>query len=171
MAEIKATLELKGWNAAQLALRVPVIMERYGTVMDRQLKEEIKAVQYPWPRETKRYGKLSKTTNLKKRAAIRAAQGGLPYRLVGSPRDIVDSGDFLASQRKEFNQSKSQLTFTWDAKSDKGFMYAGLILTGYVVGPRSTVVPPRNWIKPALDKHPLDGFFIREWRKLARNNL
>ena len=89
---------------------------------------------------------------------------------MGSPRDIVDSGTFLRSQRREY-PSATQLVFTWDAKSDKGFMYAGLILTGYVVGPRSTVVPPRNWIKPALDKHPLNSFFIAEWRKLSSGNL
>lgn len=147
MAEIKASLSLKGWNAAQLKLRVPTILRSYGDVMDRQLKEEIKAVQFPWPRETNRRNGST----------------------VGSPRDIVDLGTFLRSQRRNY-PSATQLVFTWDAKSDKGFMYAGLILTGYTTK-RGTVVPGRNWIKPALDKHPLDGFFIREWRKLARNNL
>ena len=148
MAEVSARLELKGWNAAQLKLRVPVILRRYGDVMDRQLKEEIQTVQFDWPRQTRR-------------------RNGT---VVGSPRDIVDLGGLLRSQRREY-PSATQLLFTWDAKSDKGFMYAGLILTGYVVGPRSTVVPPRNWIKPALDKHPLNSFFIAEWRKLSSGNL
>ena len=147
MAEIKASLSLKGWNAAQLKLRVPVILRRYGDVMDRQLKEEIQTVQFPWPRETQR---RNGTT-------------------VNSPRDIVDLGGFLRSQRREY-PSATQLQFTWDAKSRKGFMYAGLILTGYTTK-RGTVVPGRNWIKPALDKHPLDSFFIAEWRKLSSNNL
>lgn len=146
MAEISASLSLKGWNATQLKLRVPVILRRYGDVLDQQLKEEIKTVQFPWPRETQR-----------KNGAR-----------VGSPRDIVDLGGFLRSQRREY-PSATQLLFTWDAKS-KGFPYAGLILTGYTTK-RGTVVPGRNWIKPALDKHPLDGFFIAEWRKLARNDL
>lgn len=169
MAEVRASLSLKGWNAAQLKLRVPVILRRYGDVMDRQLKEEIQTVQFDWPRQTRRYGKLLGATNLRKRAKIRAEQGGLPYRLVGSPRDIVDSGNFLRSQRRNFD-GRTTLTFTWDAKSDDGYMYAGGILTGYTTS-RGTVVPARNWIKPALDKHPLNGFFIREWRKLSGSGL
>lgn len=170
MAEIRARLELKGWNAQQLALRVPAIMERYGTVLDRQLKEEIKAIQWPWPRETKRYGKFNKAKTGRQAIKVMAAQGGKTYRIAGSPRDIVDSGDFLASQRREYNPSKSELVFTWDAKSEDGFAYTGSILTGYTTS-RGTVVPGRNWIKPALDKHPLDAFFVRKWRKLDRGGL
>lgn len=147
MAEIKATVSLKGWNAAQLKLRIPVILRRYGDVMDKQLKEEIQTVQFPWPRQTKR---RNGTT-------------------VSSPRDIVDLGGFLRSQRRDY-PSATQLVFTWNAKSDKGFPYAGLILTGYTTS-KGTVVPGRNWIKPALDKHPLDRFFIREWRKLSGSGL
>ena len=146
MAEIKASLSLKGWNATQLKLRIPVILRRYGDVMDQQLKEEIKTVQFPWPRETRR-----------KNGTV-----------VGSPRDIVDLGGLLRSQRRDY-PSATQLLFTWDAKS-KGFPYAGLVLTGYTTR-RGTVVPGRNWIKPALDKHPLDSFFITEWRKLSRGGL
>jgi hypothetical protein len=148
MAEVRASLSLKGWNATQLKLRVPIILRRYGDVMDKQLKEEIQTVQFPWTdRKTQR-------------------RNGT---VVGSPRDIVDLGGFLRSQRREY-PSATQLMFTWDAKSDKGFMYAGLILTGYTTK-RGTVVPGRNWIKPALDKHPLNGFFIREWRKLSGQGL
>ena len=146
MAEISASINLKGWNATQLKLRVPIILRHYGDVMDPQLKEEIKTVQYPWPRETKRRNRST----------------------VSSPRDIVDLGTFLRSQRRDY-PSATQLVFTWNAKS-KGFMYAGLILTGYTTK-RGTVVPGRNWIKPALDKYPLNGFFIREWRKLAGSGL
>lgn len=147
MAEIKANLSLQGWNAAQLKLRIPTILRSYGDVMDRQLKEEIKAVQFPWPRETRR-------------------RNG---KVVGSPRDIVDLGKFLRSQRRDY-PSATDLVFTWDAKNKQGSMYAGLILTGYTTK-RGTVVPGRNWIKPALDKHPLDAFFIREWRNLANSSL
>lgn len=155
MAEISARLELRGWNAAQLALRIPTIIRAYGDVMDRQLKEEIKAVQYDWPRETRR-------------------RNGT---IAGLTRDIVDTGRFLRSQRRDYPDATT-LRFTWNATSDNGFMYAGLILQGYVrTGTRpdgtsiSTAVEGRNWIKPALDKHPLNEFFIREWRRLAENNL
>jgi hypothetical protein len=170
MAEIKATLELKGWNAQQLALRVPAIMEHYGTVMDKELKNQITSIKWPWPNTTKRYGKFRKAKTAKQFLNVMAAQGGRTYTIAGSPRDIVDSGDFLASQRKEFNQSKSQLVFTWDARSEKGFMYAGAILTGYQATSGRNV-KGRNWIKAALDVHPLDSFFIAEWRKLSSNNL
>lgn len=146
MAEIKASLSLKGWNDVQLKLRIPTILRSYGDVMDQQLKEEIKTVQYPWPRTTRR-------------------RNGT---VVGSPRDIVDLGGLLRSQRRDY-PSATQLVFSWNAKS-KGFPYAGLVLTGYTTN-KGTVVPGRNWIKPALDKHPLDAFFIREWRKLARSGL
>lgn len=169
MAEISARLELKGWNAAQLKLRIPTIIRAYGDVLDKQLKEEIKTVQFKWPNETRRYGRLLNTTNLKKRAAIRASQGGLPYTIAGTTRDIVDSGNFLQSQRRDYPDATT-LRFTWDAKSDKGFMYAGIILTGYTTR-SGKPMPPRNWIKPALDKYPLNEFFIREWRALAGSRL
>jgi hypothetical protein len=160
MAEISVSLSLKGFDAKRLAERAGFILDAYGTVMDKQLKEEIKTVQFPlnepWPRKTRR---RNGTT-------------------VGSPRDIVDLGGLLKSQRKDFASAATfyQLTFTWNAKSKKGFPYAGLILNGYIAGRNDggksgTVVPGRNWIKPALDKHPLDAFFIREWRKLERNSL
>lgn len=147
MAEISARLELKGWNATQLKLRIPTIIRAYGDVMDRELKDQIQLVRYDWP--------------------------GITYRrngtIEGSPRDIVDTGNFLRSQRREYPDATT-LRFTWDAKSDKGFMYAGIILTGYTSrGGRA--LPPRNWIKPALEAHPLNEFFIRKWRELARSNF
>lgn len=149
MAEISARLELKGWNATQLKLRVPIIIRAYGKVMDPELKEQIKAVKWNWPNQTRR-------------------RNGT---IVGSPRDIVDTGNFLRSQRRDYLDLGNTLRFTWDAKSDRGFMYAGLILTGGAVGERSTPIKPRNWIKPALDKYPLNAFFIAEWRKLANSSL
>jgi len=148
MAEVRASLSLKGWNATQLKLRVPIILRRYGDVMDKQLKDEIQTVQFYWPRKTRR-------------------RNG---QVIGpGDRDIVDNGNFLHSQRRNFD-GRATLTFTWDAKSDDGYMYAGGILTGYTTK-RGTVVEGRNWIKPALDKHPLNGFFIREWRKLSGQGL
>lgn len=170
MAEIQARLELKGWNATQLKLRVPAIISAYGDVMDRQLKEEIKAVQFSWPRVTYRTGKFRAAKSDRQRNKVLKAQGGRKGVAVGSPRDIVDSGTFLRSQQR-FNDRPGEVRFTWDATSDDGFMYAGLILTGGSVGERSTPIPPRNWIKPALDKHPLNAFFVAEWRRLGQSRL
>jgi hypothetical protein len=169
MAEIKASLSLKGWNATQLKLRVPAILELYGTVMDKELKNQITSIKWPWPNTTKRYGKFNKAKTGRQAIKVMAAQGGKTYATAGSPRNIVDSGDFLASQKRAFD-GRTTLTFTWDARSEKGFMYAGAILTGYQTSSGRNV-PGRNWIKGALDEHPLDQFFIREWRKLGANRL
>ena len=144
---VQATYKLTGWNSTQLKLRVPAIMTAYGKVLDQQLKEEIKTVQFSWPRETKRKNRS----------------------VVGSPRDIVDLGGFLRSQRRD-RPDATTLRFTWDAKSDRGFPYAPLILTGYTTR-KGTVVPGRDWIKPALEAQPLDRFFAAEWRKLSGRSL
>lgn len=139
--KVQATYKLTGWNSNQLKLRVPVILTAYGQVMDKQLKEEIQKFQFRWPRETKR-----------KSGAV-----------VGSPRDIVDTKAFLRSQRRD-RPDATTLRFTWNTP------YSALILTGYTTN-KGTVVPGRNWIKPALQAQPLDRFFAAEWRKLAGQGL
>ena len=140
--QVKATYSLKGWNGNQLKLRVPQILTAYGQVMDQQLKTEIQTPQFSWPRTTKR-------------------RNG---QIVSSPRDIVDLRGLLRSQKRD-RPSATQLRFTWDARGKDGFAYAPLVLTGYSTR-RGTVVPGRNWIKPALQAVPLDQFFAKEWRKL-----
>lgn len=147
MAEIQAKLELKGWNATQLKLRIPTIIRAYGDVLDVELKEQIKAVKWSWPNQTRRRNGST----------------------AGTTRDIVDTGKFLRSQRRDYPDATT-LRFIWDAKSDRGFMYAGIILTGYTTS-TGKAMPPRNWIKPALDKFPLNAFFIKEWRRLGQNRL
>ena len=140
--QVKASFKLTGWNANQLKLRVPQILTTYGKVLGDQLKEEIQTPQFNWPRATKR-------------------RNG---QTVTSPRDIVDLGGLLRSQRRD-RPSATELRYTWEPKSSSGFMYAGLILTGYTTS-KGTVVPGRNWIKPALDKQPLEKFFAEQWRRL-----
>ena len=139
--QVRSTFKLTGWNANQLKLRVPVILTGYGKVIDQQLKEEIQLVQFPWPRKTYRKNGTIET----------------------SPRDIVDTGRFLRSQRRD-RPSATELRFTWDTP------YSALILTGYTTS-RGTVVPGRNWIKPALDNQPMERFFAAEWAKLSASNL
>lgn len=136
-----ATWKLRKWTGPELIRRVPKIVTLYGKVMDQQLKEEIKAVQYTWPRKTKRKNGSE----------------------VGSPRDIVDEGGFLRSQNRE-NPSPSELRFSWNTP------YANLIFNGYTTR-RGLVAPPRNWILPALEKRPLDDFFREQWARLASNDL
>ena len=146
MAEIRANFNLSQWNANQLRLRVPVIIRAYGDVLDPQLKEEIKTVQFLWPGTTRRRNGAT----------------------VGSPRDIVDTGAFLRSQRRDYPDATT-LRLTWDVKSPRGFSYAGLILTGYATR-TGRIMPPRDWITPALTKLPLDRFFAAEWQRQAGGN-
>lgn len=146
--QVKASFRLTGWNGNQLKLRVPQILTAYGSVLDKQLKEDIQTAQFSWPRDTKR-------------------RNG---SIASSPRDIVDTRTFLRSQSRD-RPTATQLRFTWSAP------YAPLIFTGYVTGSRKeggrsgTVVPGRNWIKPALDKQPLQPFFARQWQQLSGQGL
>lgn len=137
---LKTTFQLKGWNTNQLRARVPAILTVYGKVLDDELKDQIRLVQFPWPRRTYR-----------KNGTIE-----------GSPRDIVDLGGFLRSQRRN-RPSATELRFTWTAP------YASLILTGYTTN-RGNVVPGRNWIAPALKAKPLDEFFAAYWQIYAKRS-
>jgi hypothetical protein len=139
--QVQASYKLTGWNAPQLKLRVANIMTAYGKVIDQQFKEEIQLVQFPWP-----------GTTYRKNGTIE-----------GSPRDIVDTGAFLRSQRRE-RLNATTLKFTW---GNSGVNYAGYILQG-VPGKN---YPARDWIKPALTNLPLDGFFRAEWSRLAGRGL
>jgi hypothetical protein len=144
MVRIKARYKLQGWNANQLKLRVANILTAYGKVLGQHFKDEISLPQFPWPNPTRR------------------RNGSVVF----SPRNIVDTGAFLGSQQRE-RPSATQLRFTWGGG---GVDYAGRILTGE--GARwGKDGPPRNWIKLALDKQPLDRFFAEEWGRLSRTGL
>lgn len=137
-----ATWKLTKWTGSDLIRRLPpAILTEYGKVLDQQLKEEIKAVEYSWPRETRRKNKS----------------------VVTSPRDIVDLGGFLRSQDRQ-RINPTSLKFVWSTP------YAALILNGYTTN-RGAVVPPRNWIKPALDKLPFDDFVRQQWAILSTKKL
>lgn len=140
---ITASYNLKKWNAPQLMIRVAAVMTAYGKAMDQQLKEEIKLVQFPWPRITyRRNGTIE-----------------------GSPRDIVDTGAFLGSQRRT-TLSATSIKFTWGGSG--GVNYAGIILAGR---PDTAAYPGRNWIELALNNLPMDRFFAAEWRKLEGRGI
>lgn len=139
--QIKATYSLKGWQGKNIAARIPNLMADYRKILDRQLKEDIQTPQFSWTgRETKR---RNGTT-------------------VGSPRDIVDTGAFLRSQRAETQSSigSTTITFSW---GNDGVNYAGYILRG-----TTAAYPPRDWIRKALDKQPLDQFLLQNWRRYSR---
>lgn len=136
MTFVKASLRLSSLRSDDLIRRVPAIMTTYGKVMDQQLKEEIKTVQFSWPGETRR-------------------RNG---DLAGSPRDIVDTGAFLRSQRRR-RINATTLRFTWGGSG--GVTYAGIIYQG-----KGANYPARDWIKPALEALPIARFFAEEWRRL-----
>lgn len=138
---VNASYKLSGWNSNQLKLRVADIMTAYGTAIDKQLKEEIQTAQFDWPKQTKR-------------------RNG---SVAGTTRNIVDTGAFLRSQRRE-RPNATTLKFTW---GNDGVSYAGYILSG--IPGRN--YPDRNWIQPALNNLPLDAFFRQQWQRLAGSGL
>jgi hypothetical protein len=140
--QVRATFKLTGWNANQLKDRNRQILGKYQTVLDQQLKAEIQTPQFEWDRQTRRRNGTTVTT----------------------PRDIVDLGGFLRSQRRSFD-GRTTITFTWDVP------YANLILQGYITKRKGTLVKGRNWIKPALENAPLETFFAEQWRKLGKQGL
>ena len=142
MTFAQARLSLTNLRTADLIRRVPAILTTYGSALDKQLKEEIKTERYSWPGETRR---RNGTT-------------------VGSPRDIVDTGAFLRSQRR---RRVNLTTIRFDLGGSGGVTYAGSIFQG-IPGKN---YPARDWIKPALDALPIGPFFAREWRRLEGKSL
>jgi len=137
MAVIQARLRITAFRSEDLIRRVPKILTDYGKALDQQLKEEIKTEQFSWPRKTRRRNGSTVT----------------------SPRDIVDTGAFLRSQRRR-RINLTTIRFEWGGSG--GVTYAGSIYQG--IPGRN--YPARDWIKPALDALPIGEFFAREWRRL-----
>ena len=134
--EIQASYSVSGWEGDRLKRRVVDILTDYAAAIDKQLKEEIKTVQFPWP--------------------------GITYRrngtIEGSPRDIVDLGNFWRSQKRN-RISATEVRFTW---GNSVVTYAGIILKGRS---DTAAYPGRNWIEPALKALPFESFFAQEWPK------
>ena len=137
MAVIQSRLRITAFRSEELIRRVPKILTDYGKALDQQLKEEIKTEQFSWPGETRRRNGSTVT----------------------SPRDIVDTGAFLRSQRRR-RINLTTIRFDWGGSG--GVTYAGAIYQG--IPGRN--YPARDWIKPALDALPIGEFFAREWRRL-----
>lgn len=137
MAVIQSRLRLTSFRSEELIRRVPKILTDYGKALDQQLKEEIKTERFSWPGETRRRNGSTVT----------------------SPRDIVDTGAFLRSQRRR-RINLTTIRFDWGGSG--GVTYAGYIYQG--IPGRN--YPARDWIKPALDALPIGEFFAREWRRL-----
>lgn len=142
MTQIRATAKLTGFSPQFITARVPIILRQYDAVIFPAFKTEMSTAQFPWPRTTIR----------------RNGQA------VGSPRDIVDLGRLRASQQRfTLGAAGLSLGYRWGGPQAP---YAPLVLTGYVTS-RGSVVPGRDWILPALNRHPLDVFFAQQWRRLS----
>jgi hypothetical protein len=139
---IKSRLRLDSFRSDDLIRRLPKILSDYGAVLDKALKSEVQRVQYPWPGVTvRRNGET-----------------------VSSPRDIVDTGAFLRSQRRR-RISVTTIRFEWGGSG--GVTYAGFIYQGIP----AKNYPARDWITPALKAEPIAPFFAREWARLAAAGL
>ena len=139
---IKSRLRLENFRTEDLIRRVPKIVSDYGAVLDRALKAEIQSQQFPWPGVTRRCN----------------------GETVSSPRDIVDTGAFLRSQRRR-RINLTTIRFEWGGSG--GVTYAGNIFQGIP----GKSYPPRDWIKPALEAQPIAPFFAKEWKRLAAAGL
>jgi hypothetical protein len=139
---VTTTFNPGNMDPSRFIARSAEILRAYDTVIFPAFKEEIKAAQFSWPP-----------------IATRRRNGNI----VTSPRDIVDTGDFLSSQfRRQEAPLSLRLTYTWGGRGT-GVNYAGYILTGV----RGKRYPGRDWIKPVFTDHPLDRFFATNWRRLA----
>ena len=124
---------VENWNPGIIRQKLAGILREYRPVLAEQLKTEIRTSQFSWPGRTLR-------------------KNG---QFVSSPRNIVDTGAFLASQR-DFQTSPFSLAYAWGGPG--GVDYAGYILRG-----KNTLYPPRDWISPALRKQPLVPFTRARW--------
>ena len=89
-------------------------------------RREIEETKWNWPRETKR---RNNTT-------------------AGSPRDIVDLGGLLNSQRRE-NMSENRTAFVWTGNEGKA--YALEVHDGYT-SKAGNRVPPRPFTEDTISK-------------------
>jgi hypothetical protein len=146
MATRRYQFSLQQWNGPQLANRIPTIMARFRAVIDKQFKEDIQDVQFDWT------GKATRRRN---------------GEIAGNPRNIVDTGAFLRSQRADTTSQggRTEIIFTW---GNEAVDYAGIILQGRRNDPS---YPARDWIAVALKKKPFEQFFATEWRRLERRSL
>ena len=128
----------KEWVPDTYPARIEKLLETYSPQIGEQFKTEIKTAQFKWPNTTQR-------------------QNG---KEVSSPRDIVDTGDFLRSQQpgkvSGDGVGSHSLLFRWTAA------YALAIYLGYY-NYRFEERKIRNWIKPALEKVPMLIFFKNNW--------
>ena len=107
-------------------------MNAYSMELNEALDEEIKAVKWFWPNDTKR------------------RNGQFIRRGL---RDIVDTGALRDSKTMTRRRGKRTIGTKWVWSAD----YASIVLNGL----GSASYPGRNWIKAAMDRLPFEQRIIR----------
>jgi hypothetical protein len=144
MTRIRATVT---WDLAKLEKRVDQILENYGPLISFQLQEEISKDQFVY------------TNDEGDRVVTRRKN----RQVVGSPRDIVDTGQLLNSQTNP-DVGGGVLMIQWRAP------YSLAVLRGgYTVESQrgNYTAKPRDWITPALREQPFKPYVLRQWRQLS----
>lgn len=144
MARARTTVT---WDIAKLEKRVDQILENYGPLISFQLQEEISKDQFEY------------TNDAGERVVTRRKN----RQVVGSPRDIVDTGQLLNSQTNP-EVGGGVLTIQWRAP------YSLAVLRGgYTVESQrgNYTAKPRDWITPALREQPFKPYVLRQWRQLS----
>ena len=144
MTRIRATVT---WDLAKLEKRVDQILENYGPLISFQLQQEIRKDQFVY------------TNDEGDRVVTRRKN----RQVVGSPRDIVDTGQLLNSQTNP-EVGGGVLMIQWKAS------YSLAVLRGgYTVESQrgNYTAKPRDWITPALREQPFKPYVLRQWRQLS----
>lgn len=148
---LRGKVVFESWEPDKYPARVKQLLNNYSPQIGAQFQEEIRAVQFSWPTNPAT-GKAYQTKR----------KNG---QTVGSPRDIVDTGNFASSQTpgKVVGNKNSgySLTFQWKAA------YALAIFLGYYNN-RFEKQKARDWVSPALEKQPMLSFFVQNWIKSGK---
>lgn len=129
---VKSTFKITEWNEEALTAKGRKIAKDYAAALSAQFQKEIRDAKWDWPGTTQRRNGDT----------------------VGSPRDIVDTGAFAASQRYRTRQLKSGVRFDYSWFVD----YAGYIRQG-----TGANYPGRDWISSGVQALPFDRFFADNW--------
>lgn len=139
----RISFQLKEWNAEKLLAKSERVLEQLGPIYAAEADRQVTSVKWFWPNQTVR--RFSR-------------------EVVGSPRDIVDSGTLLRS-RQEPQVQNNAMTITWQAP------YALNVAVGkygsYPGAGGEPVQPPqiaRNWIDATYQVLPAAKLFAEKWR-------
>lgn len=123
------------FDQSKLNRRLSTALENAAQKYDEQFRGAIEANVYAWPRRT-----------------IRSSG-----QEVGSPRDIVDTGQLRDSQK--YRVDGLTAVFEWDAvDTETGLSYASDVFYGFTNG-NGVEMPARDWISYAFSQDdPVDTF-------------